>query len=88
MLKDYLLVAIFVFFLFCIFYYIFFPFFFSVYPLFVCMLETEEYAKNNPKKVRDRERLQISKSAVADSVAIVLAVEGVLYCFLMISDYI
>lgn len=87
MLKDYLLVAIFVFFLFCIFYYIFF-FFFSVYPLFVCMLETEEYAKNNPKKVRDRERLQISKSAVADSVAIVLAVEGVLYCFLMISDYI
>lgn len=52
------------------------------------MLETEEYAKNNPKKVRDRERLQISKSAVADSVAIVLAVEGVLYCFLMISDYI
>lgn len=87
MLKDYLLVAIFVFFLFCIFYYIFF-FFFSVYPLFVCMLETEEYAKNNPKKARDRERLQISKSAVADSVAIVLAVEGVLYCFLMISDYI
>jgi len=52
------------------------------------MLETEEYAKNNPKKARDRERLQISKSAVADSVAIVLAVEGVLYCFLMISDYI